>query len=89
MNFLFFKKLPDIARDTKEKVTQAFIKLKAEESNFFYKENLNTNTIKENLSSTYPSDVILGMKKVLAVIKKYNLYSFSFLINQLNNLQQN
>ena len=62
MNFLFFKKLPDIARDTKEKVTQAFIKLKADDSNFFYKENLN---LIVEISETGTEEEMVSMKSWL------------------------
>ena len=59
MSFVdFFNKIPLIARTTKDKVSQALDQLKREESNFFYKENLNEKLIFQNIESQYPSEIV-------------------------------
>ena len=67
MNFDIIKKIPILARETKDKFSKALTTLQTDESSYFFNESLNKEQILEFLNSKYNAEILSALKKIIAV----------------------
>jgi hypothetical protein len=66
MNYLF-KKIPILAKETKEKVSKALINLQYDEASFFFNDGSTKEAILKDLNSKYEYENLNAVKKIIAV----------------------
>lgn len=69
MNFDLIKKIPSLAKETKEKFSKAITNLQLDEASYFFNDNSNKETINQDLNSKYESEILNAIKKIIAVYK--------------------
>lgn len=67
MNFDIFKKIPILAKETKEKVSKAITNLQYDEASFFFNDGSTRDVILKDLNSKYESENLNAVKKIIAV----------------------
>lgn len=67
MNFDLIKKIPVLAKETKDKFSKALTTFQTDESSYFFNESLNKEQIFEFLNSKYNQEISSALKKIIAV----------------------
>ena len=68
MNFDLLKKIPILAKETKEKFSKAINTFQLDESSYFFNESFTKDQILELLNSKYNAEILSSLKKIIAVI---------------------
>lgn len=67
MNFDLLKKIPLLAKETKEKFSKALTTFQLEESSYFFNESFTKDQLLEFLNSKYNPEILIALKKIIAV----------------------
>lgn len=67
MSLDLIKKLPLLAKETKDKFSKTLITFQNDESSYFFNESLTKEQVYDFINSKYSSEVLCALKKIIAV----------------------